>query len=323
MIIEAVAHPNIALVKYWGKRDTALNLPAAGSLSITLDKLRTRTLIELGPAGAADVFSLDGVPVEDRRVLATVDRFRALSGRSESVRVTSDNNFPTAAGLASSASGFAALVTALAAALAPELTLAERSVLARLGSGSAARSVHGGFAEMAEGERDDGSDAFASPVLPPDAWPLEVVVAVTSEARKKAGSTRGMEDSRLTSPFYGAWVESTRADLAPAREAVRARDFDRLAAIAEHSALKMHATMMATRPALIYWKPATLAVMAAVRDLQEGGVPVFYTMDAGPQVKAVCAPGKGEQVEAALRAVPGVVRTLRVGLGPGARVVSP
>jgi diphosphomevalonate decarboxylase len=323
--VTAFAGTNIALVKYWGKRDAALNLPAAGSLSLTLDRLGTRTTVQFGDGAAAvDRVVLNGAPADDAtaaRVSAFLDRVRARAGSSARAFVTTENGVPTASGLASSASGFAALAVAATRAAGLALPAGELSVLARLGSGSAARSIFGGFVEMARGQRADGNDAAASPLAAGDGWDVRLVVAVTSAGPKSMGSTAAMEHTARTSPYYAAWLASVDHDLAAARAAVAARDLPALGAVAERSALRMHATAMAADPAVVYWNPATLAAMACVRALRDRGVPVFFTIDAGPHVKALCAAAHADAVAAALAAVPGVVKTLTAAPGPGARVV--
>ena len=318
----AIAHPNVAIVKYWGKQVAAdgaaldENLPASPSLSIAIGALATRTVVR---AASEDELRINGKATSDAKVASLVAEMRRVWQLPPLV-VSTCNDFPTGAGLASSASGFAALVIAIDGAFALGLSASERSVWARRGSASAARSVVGGFAELASGEGDEWA---ASPVLGKDAWPLEVVVAIVSEEAKRVPSSLGMENSRRTSPFYSAWIESTHDDFAAARQAVLGQDFEALSAIAESSCLKLHALMLSTRPALLYWHAATLACIATVRRLQERGTPVFFTIDAGPQVKAVCIPGHGDAVAAALTATPGVVRVLRSGIGDGARCVDP
>ena len=318
----AVAQPNIALVKYWGKRDAALNLPAAGSLSITLDALHTRTHVHFDPALAEDDIVLNGRRdvEESRKITAFLDLFRARAGVATRARVESTNDFPTGAGLASSASGFAALAVTADRALGLGLDKSELSMLARRGSGSAARSIFGGFAEMVAGKRDDGTDAFARPLLAATAWPLKVVVAITSREKKTISSRAGMERTRDTSPFYRDWIATVPGDLAIARNALQARDFEKLAFVSEASCMAMHAVMLATRPALVYWNGATLDCIQCIRALQAEGVGVFYTIDAGPQVKAVCQPDAADGVAAALRDIAGVEDVLVSGLGEGARI---
>jgi diphosphomevalonate decarboxylase len=314
----AVAHPNIALVKYWGKADVESNLPAVGSLSITLDGLVTTTTVTFDSSLPADHFLLAGAeaPKMAERVTACLERIRQRTGRREHAIVESENDFPTAAGLASSASGFAALVVAADAALDAGIDRAELADLARQASGSAARSLFGGFAEIVV--TADGTTTRS--LLGHDEWPLHVVVAVTEAGPKEVGSTEGMVLTEKTSPYYGQWVASSPGDLAEAREAVARRDFEALADISESSCLKMHAVMLSARPGLVYWNGATVEGIRAVRRLRGEGVPVFFTIDAGPQLKAVCLPDARDRVASELSAIPGVARLIESGLGEGARV---
>ena len=317
MQARATAQPNFALIKYWGKRDTARNLPAVGSLSLTLDSLQTTMSVDLDAGIDADCVSLDGEPAPDLapRVSACLDRL--LGTDRAPADVASRCNFPVAAGLASSASSFAALVTAAAAAAGLALSRAELAAAAGAASGSAARSLYSGIVELQP--TADGI-AVASLAAPAD-WPLAVVIAVTATGAKAIGSGAAMEISRQTSPFYQRWVDGQPADLEVARQAVRARDFAGLADIAEHNCLKMHSVMWASRPPVVYWNAATLRCLETLRGLRKAGVPVFFTIDAGPQVKAVCLPDARDRVRDALAATAGVHRVLDSGLGVGARRV--
>jgi diphosphomevalonate decarboxylase len=318
----AVAQPNIALVKYWGKRDAALNLPAGGSISVTLGELHTRTTIRFDAALAADEVTVNGVPQPAAKVGAVLDLMRREAGMTLFATVASDNDFPTGAGLASSASGFAALVVAADAALETALPRARLSEFARRGSGSAARSLFGGFVELARGVRPDGADAVAAPMLDAADWPLTVVIAVTETAPKSVSSGAGMELSRRTSPFYDSWTAGNDDALARARTAIEGRDFAALAAVSEASCTDMHAVMLSTRPALIYWNGATVDCLREVRRLRDiDGVATFFTVDAGPQVKAVCLPQDAPRVADALAQVPGVLEVRTTGLGAGAQRV--
>ncbi|HEY7375818.1 MAG TPA: diphosphomevalonate decarboxylase [Polyangia bacterium] len=319
----AVAGTNIALVKYWGKRDVALNLPAAGSLSLTLDRLGTRTTVAFDD-GERDRFVLDGAPAGDvatARVSAFLDRVRARAEIGRRALVTSENSVPTAAGLASSASGFAALALAATRAAGLALPAPELSALARIGSGSAARSIFGGFVEMARGVRADGSDAIAHPMPEGDGWEVRLVVAITAAGPKAIGSTAAMTHTARTSPFYDAWLAGVPGDLAAARAAIAARHLPALGAVVERSALRMHAAGLAADPAIIYWNAATLAAIDCVHTLRASGTAVFFTIDAGPHVKALCRAADADAVAAALRAVPGVIDCVVAAPGPGARVV--
>ncbi len=315
----ARARSNIALVKYWGKANGTLNVPAVGSISITLDALRSDTEVVFDPALETDELVLDGEPRPDGlvRVSACLDILRELAGIGTRAAVVSRNNFPTGAGLASSASGFAALVGAAARALGLELSPRELSIIARRGSGSAARSIFGGFVEMHAGDARDGLDSYAEPLLPGKEWPLHVVVAVTSTGEKAVASGSGMRHSARSSPYYAAWLQTHPGDMALCRQAIRTRDFDALAEIAEASCLKMHAAAMAAVPALIYWNGTTVECINRIRQLRISGLPVLFTVDAGPQVKAVCTPDARVAVRDALAAMPGVVEIIETGLGPG------
>jgi len=312
----AVAHPNVALIKYWGKRARDGNLPATGSLSLVLGGLATETSVRFDPSLPGDRVVLDGREDDEttRRVTACLDLLRGAAGVSSRAEVRSRNDFPTGAGLASSASGFAALVTAGAGALGLDLAPQRLAEIARLGSGSAPRSLLGGVVLLTN--RD--STTVCEQVAAPADWPLEIVVAVTKTDPKAISSREGMAQSEATSPYYDAWVRTHAADLEAGLSAVRARDFAALAELAEHNCLKMHAVMMTTRPPLLYWAPGTLGCLHRVRELRRNGVPVFFTVDAGPQVKAVCLPSAAETVAAALHEIPGVSRIIRSPLGEGA-----
>ena len=316
----AVAHPNVALVKYWGKRAPVGNLPATGSLSLVLGGLVTETSVLFDPGLSRDRVLLDGRedPETTARVTSCLDLLRREAGVATRAIVESRNDFPTGAGLASSASGFAALVTAGAGALRLHLAPQRLAEIARLGSGSAPRSLLGGVVLL----RNRDATTVCEQIAAPADWPLHVVVAVTTSGPKAISSRVGMAQSEQTSPYYDAWVQTHAVDLDAGLSAVRARDFPALAEVAEHNCLKMHAVMMTTRPPLLYWTPATLACLHRIQELRRAGVPVFFTVDAGPQVKAVCLPAAANDVAAALAAVPGVLQILRSPLGEGAHLLA-
>ncbi len=320
MKVTARACANIALVKYWGKRDSTLNLPATGSLSLTLDALTTETTVEFDPALAADVLELDGTVVDARRIAGVLDRVRLRAGLATFARVTSRNDFPTASGLASSASGFAAL--ALAASRAAGLPLDDKglSALARHGSGSAARSIFGGFVRMRAGATD--AEAYAEPVPSPLLDKVRMVIAIVGGGAPKSKLSRdAMEHTRLTSPYYRAWLELVPEDLAIAEAALAAGDLASLGEVAEANALAMHASAMAARPAIHYWQPATLALLAEIRGLRECGVSAWATMDAGPHVKILTTVDEAERVQAAVRVVDGVTAVTIAAAGAAASIV--
>jgi diphosphomevalonate decarboxylase len=333
----ATAHSNIALVKYWGKRDAMrddLNLPAVGSLSMTLDQLRSVTRIR---PDTHDRFTLDA-QVQDGKPAAKVfeqlDRVWRLGcelGGCEGVRppcaVDSINHLPTAAGLASSASGFAALTLAAAASFGlasgfEQLDGEARTRIsswARMGSGSAARSIWGGFVRLEAGREADGSDCIARQLFDAKHWDVRLLVVHTARGAKSVASTGGMESSRATSPYYGAWVETSTADLDAAERALRLRAFEQLGEIMEHSCFKMHACMLATRPPLVYWNGTTLEVIRAVWRLRESAdLPGYVTSDAGPHVKVLCLAEHAAALAEALTVVGGVHEVQIIAPGPDA-----
>ena len=312
---KAVAHSNIALAKYWGKADTLRNLTAVPSLSLTLAALSTTTSVCFDPALESDQFSLSGEAVTGRplaRVVKLLDAVRAEAGLVDRARVESVNDFPTAAGLASSASGFAALAMAATRAAGLEPSLPAVSALARAASASAARSVYGGYVAL------DARAEWAERVCEGSAFPLEMLVAVTVSGPKATASTDGMGHTQSTSPYYSAWLDAAPRVYGEVRRAVEARDFAALGPAVEHSALLMHASMLAARPALIYFAPATLRVMDRVRGFRQAGGRAFFTMDAGPHVKVLVEPSAARELELELAKLEGVSAVLRLAAGPDA-----
>jgi len=313
----ARACANIALVKYWGKRDAELNLPAAGSLSLTLAGLVTETSVSFDSQRTTDELVLDGKPSDGSRLTPFLDLVRARAGMAQRARVISRNHFPTASGLASSASGFAALALAATRAAGLELSSRELSILARRGSGSAARSIFGGFVRMHAGALASGEDAFAEPIETKFSDAVRMVIAVVGGgAPKSHGSRDAMDHVAATSPLYGAWVSLVPGDLVRAEAAIAARDVQALGELAEANALAMHASAIAARPAVIYWQPTTLALLAAVRDLRANGLAAWATMDAGPHVKVLTTAADAAIVARRLSALDGVSASISSAGGP-------
>lgn len=319
----ARARANIALAKYWGKLDDTRNLAAVPSVSVTLEPLLTETRVRFDARLLQDSLLLGGERARDEelvRATALLDRVRHEAGVTAFAEVDSANRFPTASGLASSASGFAALAAAARAAAGLPFDRDAISRLARSASVSAARSAFGGYVELAGGEGCP-EDPSAAVIAPLEHWDVRVVVAVTDEGRKATASSDGMRRTRDTSPLYAAWVAAAPALAAEVRAGIVARDLDRLGPAMEQSTFAFHASAMAARPALFYMRPATLAVLDRVRALREAeGVGVWATVDAGPHVKALCTPEDAARVTRALEAVPGVLRTLLAFPGPGVEI---
>jgi len=283
---DAFAPSNIALCKYWGKRDAELNLPVNSSLSISLAHLGSHTNISHSETGLDKVrlnnkdLSLDSS--FSRKVIAFVDLFRR--GQKIPLIVDTRNNIPTAAGLASSASGFAALVLALDDFFSLKLESPVLSAFARMGSGSASRSIYSGFVRWDMGSQSDGMDSVASQL--DNRWPnLRIGLIKVSSVQKPVDSRSGMNRTIETSKLYPSWPEQAGSDLITLEQAISDRDFARMGACAEKNAMSMHATMMSAWPPLVYWLPESLAVMHKVWQLREAGVAVYFTMDAGPNLK--------------------------------------
>jgi diphosphomevalonate decarboxylase len=341
----AIANSNIALIKYWGNRDDSLRLPANGSISMNLEGLFTRTRVKWDEGrvtgdelrvtsdelrgtwsveGGArrDALTINGQIVSGpglQRVSAFLDIVRGMAGITLAAQVDSENNFPAGAGIASSAAAFAALALAASQAAGMDLSAAALSRLARRGSGSACRSIPGGFVEWQVGTDDE--DSFAFSIAPPEHWALTDCIAVVSAEHKATGSTQGHAIAG-TSPLQAARLANAARRLDLCRRAIQERDFEALAAVSELDSNLMHAVMMTSTPPLFYWQPATLTVMARVRLWRGEGLPVCYTLDAGPNVHVLTEAVRAGQVADLLHGVPGVqeVRVARVG-GP-ARLVA-
>ena len=322
MTVSAEASPSLALIKYWGKLPGGMNLPATSSLAVTLGALTSRTTIsDRAPQEAReDIVFVDGVPQSTEPFLPVINAVRSCAGgsppaagRDRPVRIDSSSNFPTAAGLASSSSGFAALTVGLDAFFGTSLTSADLSAVARLGSGSAARAVYGGFTVWTAGSE------YADVLAPVSHWPdLRVLVVVLETSHKPVSSRAGMERARLTSPYYEAWVASSESLFEQAHSAVMARDLERLGTAMRQSYLRMFSTMFTSDPPLVYWLPESLAVIRRCEQMRESGLPVWETMDAGPQVKLLTLGSAEAAVTAAIaEAVPGAsIISSRIGRGP-------
>lgn len=319
----AEALSNIAFIKYWGNRDHSLRLPSNPSLSMNLAGLKTITTVAFEPDLERDDITINGQraarPAADR-VTGHLNLVRALAGSSSAARVESRNTFPSGAGIASSASGFAALTVAAIAAAGMTLTESQLSALARRGSGSASRSIPSGYVEWNIGTEPSGADSYAVSIAPPDHWDLVDVIAVLSAAHKATGSTEG-HGLAGTSPFQAARVAGAPERLNVCRRALVSRDFEALAAVVEEDAVAMHAVMMTSRPPLFYWQPLTLAIIAAVPLWRSAGLPVCFTVDAGPNVHCLTPSAHVAEVEQRLRAF-GVPEVLTAGAGGPARVVA-
>jgi diphosphomevalonate decarboxylase len=324
------APSNIAFIKYWGATDLDRVLPTNPSLSMTLDHCLSRTTVELLAEDAGDEILLareDGSlapppPGFARGIAAHLERLRRWAGRREGVRLATVNTFPTAAGIASSASGFAAMTCAVTRAFAATGSetpdAATLSNLARSsGSGSAARSVLGGYVQWPDPGGVDDDAPHAAQVAPAAHWDLRDVIALIETGPKDVSSRDGHRRAP-TSPYFERRLETLPGRLEATRRALADRDFGALAPVLEEEAVDLHLIAMSSKPPVFYWAPGTLSVLEAVRDLRAGGVACGSTMDAGANVHVICPPESEEAVVDALGKIPavrGVIRD-RVGNGP-------
>ena len=318
----AQSHPNIAFIKYWGNSDNTLRLPMNGSISMNLDGLTTRTTVSFQPSLPFDELIINGHEVTGPgldRVSYILDIIRGMADVTDRAEVMTENNFPSGAGIASSASAFAALALAGSKAAGLNLSEPELSRLARRGSGSASRSIPSGFVEWQMGTTDDDSYAFS--IAEPNHWKLADCVAIVSSLHKKTGSTEGHAIAP-TSPLQAARVADAPRRLDICRSAILNHDFDSFASIIELDSDMMHSVMITSTPALHYWKPASLKVMESVRQWRGDGLPVCYTVDAGPNVHVICPEEDVRTVDKQLREIDGVMDVLIAKAGGAAKIVN-
>ena len=283
----AISHPNIAFIKYWGNKNESLRIPENGSISMNLDSLWTKTKIEFD-----STYTNDQLKINDKnadkvtmlRVSSFLDYIRNIANVPFYAKISSESNFPIGAGIASSASAFSALAVAAVNALNLNLSERELSIIARKGSGSASRSIPGGFVEWVAGDSDTNS--FSYSICPPDHWDLNDIIAIVKSTHKEIGSTQGHPLAK-TSPLQSSRVSDSQNRLSFCKNAILEKDFDKLAYISELDSNLLHAVMMTSTPILFYWEPDSLRLMKEIIKLRKNGIPVFYTLDAGPNVHVI------------------------------------
>ncbi|EXJ23653.1 Diphosphomevalonate decarboxylase [Alkalibacterium sp. AK22] len=317
------AHTNIALIKYWGKANDDLILPKNNSLSLTLDAFYTDTKVTFDQCLETDLLYLNGqqqnLAALDK-VKKVLDAVRDKAGIQTRARVDSINYVPTAAGLASSASGLAALAGAASQAAGLDMPFEELSKLARIGSGSASRSIYGGFAEWLKGVDHDTS--YAVPVDKAD-WDIGMLFIIVNDAKKEVSSRDGMKRTVDTSPFYEGWLQSLDGDLSAMKQALKDQDLKRVGQIAERNALKMHATTLGAQPPFTYWTAESMTAMEAVRSLRRQGYTAYFTMDAGPNVKIICRQSQLAELKDLLSEQFAESQLIEARPGPGIRTLDP
>ena len=336
----AIANANIALVKYWGKRNKELILPYNGSISMTCEGLFTITTAEFSKKYERDLIiindeklkieedkssssALAGARVKDEKdILGQIERIRKMAGIKDKAKLVSETNFPVAAGLASSASGLAAITMAAVKAAGLNLNQKELSILTRQGSGSACRSIFGGFVEWLKGRKEDGSDSYARQIADENYWPeFRIIASILTEKKKKVGSRAGMAQTVETCPYYDGWLKTAEDDLKIIREGILRKDFTSVGTCAEYNCLKMHALMLTTKPAIIYWLPETLEIIHNVISWRDEGLECYFTIDAGPQVKIICLKKDVPEIKKRLENIEGIKKIIVSKPGKGVRLI--
>lgn len=310
------AYTNIALIKYWGKRNETLFLPVTSSLSLTLNEFYTETQVLWNESSPKDVLLLNGKTQPIDRVQRLIDLFRERTHCSRPVRVESYNHVPTAAGLASSASAFAALACACNDLFDTQMDARELSTYARQGSGSATRSLFGGFVKWEAGQGDVSEASYAHPIDKAD-WDLGMIAVVLNDQEKSISSREGMALTVRTSPFFKLWPEVVAHDLALIEAAIEQRDFTTLGEVAEHNAMEMHALMLSSKPSYTYFQAESLKIMDCIRQLRQQGIECYFTMDAGPNIKVICRLSQADRIQQLLMQAAGLNKSQLIISGPG------
>lgn len=285
----AIAPANIALIKYWGRKDAKLRLPYAPSISMNLSACTTTTTVELSDAYVKDTVEFDGgfTEAEVKRVIRQLDLIRKKAGSSLKAHVTTKNSFPKSAGIASSASGFAALTLAAAKVFGLKLSQRELTKMARLGSGSACRSIPDGFVKW--------KDTYAYSLYPHGYWDLRDILVIVRHAVKDVSSSAG-HDTVQTSPYFAQRLLQLPARITRVERALKEKNFRMLGEAAEEDCLDMHHVMQTQRPALMYWNDATKVIMNSIVGWRASGIPVYFTIDAGPNVHILCEANREKEI---------------------------
>lgn len=321
MKVTAKAPANIAFIKYWGKRNEKLRLPANSSISMNLSGAYTITSVEFDPGFKSDELfwgKLAAGEQETKRVSTQLDLIRGIAKIKTYAKVVSKNNFPKGAGIASSASGFAALTVAAASAASLGLSEKKLSILARIGSGSACRSIPDGFVEWRTA--DSSAQSYAVSLHPPDYWDICDLIAVVGESSKKISSTEGHALAE-SSPFYKARIMGMKDKVKEMKDSLRKKDFTKFGEILEAEAVNMHSVMMTSEPPLYYWLSQTLEIMLAITEWRGRGLEAYFTIDAGPNVHVICEDKNVIKVRKELSKIKGMKNIIECKPNVGARVI--
>ena len=315
--VTAIAHPNFALIKYWGKADSRLNMPAMSSISLTIDSLTSSTKISINTDSTQNLWTLNGKEQEDLgRINPVLEYLQNISSNNFGSIIKSENNFPTSAGLASSASGIASLVIAYNKLFKLGMSFDQLVKASMIGSGSAPRSLLSGFVFL----NIEGKPSSQT-ILEANEWPLSIIICITDDKEKIISSREGMEISRKTSPFYQAWLHSNKTDIQIAKSAIAEKNIKRLGEVAERNCFLMHKVMKTSSPQLNYMTERTNNCIKEIKAIRKDGTDLFFTVDAGPQVKIICNPEDKELIKNRLVNKPYVMKLVEANIGLGARVI--
>ena len=318
----ALANSNTALIKYWGKKDEELILPMNNSISLTVDKLSTTTTVEFSEKFAKDQFFLNDekqTGTAEYRVIKHLDLIRSETNKHMKAKVVSQNNFPTAAGLASSASGFAALTVAICNALGLKKSKKELSILTRRGSGSSTRSIFGGFVEWTKA--NDKGISFAKQLADKNHFDIRDIVVIFKPHKREFSTREAMKISKETSPVFQNRLNQVESNLVKMRKAITEKDFALLGQIAESDCNLVHSIALTSNPKLSFWTDETLKTIKLVNNLRKEGIEAYYTVDTGANMHILTLPKFAEEIESTLKKLPYVVRTVVCKPGDGAKII--
>ncbi|WP_119326274.1 diphosphomevalonate decarboxylase [Companilactobacillus musae] len=317
----ARAYTNIALIKYWGKKNKQLKLPFTNSLSLTLDRFYTDTKATI-INNDEDIVYLNGQllnTTQNKRILKYLDTVRQFYSFNDHFQIDSINHVPTSAGFASSASGFAALAASINETKKLNLNRRQLSILARNGSGSASRSIYGGFVEWIAGA--DNESSFAVPIDENPEIDLTLLSVVINKHSKKISSTVGMENSVKSSPFYENWVTLVTSEIKEIKQAIAQKDVQKIGEISEHNAMCMHALTLSANPSFTYFEPETLQIIQIIKELRQKGIFAYATIDAGPNVKIICTKESLPKVQTYIEQQLSNVTTVIANIGSGIQYI--
>ncbi|MFZ3077938.1 MAG: diphosphomevalonate decarboxylase [Candidatus Aenigmatarchaeota archaeon] len=317
----AIANSNIALIKYWGKANDRLFLPTNSSLSMTLGGLNSHTTVDFSADYEEDTVNIDGKNMDGEKrekVVRHLNLIRSIANSKLNAKVVSRNNFPSAAGMASSASGFAALTVAACASLGMNLDKKQVSILSRQGSGSSCRSIYGGYVEWIKGKQNE--DSYALQLADENYFDIRDIIAIVEQEEKKVSSRAGMTETIKTCPLYSSRVNAAEENLIKIKKAIKEKNFGEIGKISEFDCLLMHATMLTTLPSLIYWSPETIRIIKTVQSWREESLEAYFTIDAGPNVHILSLPENVKEIEGRLRELEGVRNIMSCKIGGDAKI---